>query len=216
MKNSRRISLIILLLALAFLLAFLFRAFLLENFVRPVALVFWLIYQVFLSFDQRLIWGLLIFAAVVSAYIRLSLRGLAESQPVPDSDSQFTLDTIDYWRTFLLSGANEAYSTELLKQKLVRMLATIYTSRTPETPQWEIYEALEKRQIPLPEHIYTFLFPLNPSAGRPSFQQILRILRSLPGKFLHRWSGRARTEYYQMIEEVLKFMESSLEIKHDN
>ena len=92
----------------------------------------------------------------------------------------------------------------------------MYTSRQPETPHWEVYEALRLRQIPLPENIYAFLFPDKPLGGRPSFRQVLHTIRSAPKKWARRWTDRDVAAYYRSIEEVVNFMESSMEITHDD
>ena len=214
MKNSRRISLIILLLALAFLLVFLFRAFLLENFVRPVALVFWLLWQVLQSFDQRVVWSMLIFVALIYVVIRLNVQGLANTRPAPEPDFQLTLANIAYWRSFILMAASEKLQINTLKQSLVKMLVAMYTSSQPDTPLWEVADALRLRQIPLPDNIYAFLFPPEPLPGRPSFRQLLQALWRLPAVWANRLSGRSTADYYRSLDEVLAFMESSLEIKH--
>jgi hypothetical protein len=216
MKHPRRSVLILLLLALGLLLAFLFRSFLLENLVRPVALVLWLIWRVLLSFNQRVVWSLLIFAALFYVSIRFSQHGLADSKPAPAPDSHLTLANIEYWRTFVSLTASEKARVNVLKQNLVEMLVSMYVPSQPKTPYWEVSEALRQRQIPLPENVYTFLFPPGPPAGRPTFQQVLQNLWRLPARWSRQWSGRAEAEYYRSIDEVLKFMETSLEIEHDH
>jgi hypothetical protein len=214
MKNSRRAVLIILLVCLLLPLAYLFRDFLLENLVRPVALVLWLVWQVLLSFDQRVIWSVLIFAALMVGILRLALQGLSDIKPAPAPDSHLTLANIEYWRTFILMTADEQAQVNIMKQNLLEILTALYTSRNPETPHWEVVEALKQRQIPLPDAIYAFLFPPRPLAGRPSFKQMLQSLQRLPARWARQSSGRAAAEYYQSIDEVLTFMESSLEINH--
>ena len=216
MKNPRRTTLILLLLGIILLLAFVFRLFLLENFIKPVALVFWLVWRVLQSFDQGVVWSLLILAAVFYLIIRLAGLELADPKPVLVLDANLTLANIGFWRTFILMTADEKARVNILKQNLVEMLVAMYTSRQPDTPVWEVTEALRQRQIPLPEHIHTFLFPPLPPTGRPSFRQVLQTLRGLPARWSRQLSGRALAEYYRSIDEVLNFMESSLEINHDD
>jgi hypothetical protein len=216
MKNPGRRVLILALVGLLLLLAFLFRAFLLENLVRPLALVLWMIWQFFLSFDQRVIWSLLIFAVLIYLSIRLSRQALADNKPALAPDAHLTLANIEYWRTFILLTADEKAQINILKQNLVEMLVAMYTARQPDTPLWEVTEALRQRQIPLPDNIYTFLFPSRPVTGRLSSRQVLQNLRRLPARWFRPWSGRAVAEYYRSIDEVLTFMEASLEITNDN
>jgi len=216
MKITRRTTLFLLLLGFFLLLVFLFRLFLLENFVKPVALVFWLVWRVLLSFNQRLIWSLLLIAVVIYVVLRLARQGMSDTKLPLAPDSQLTLANIEYWRSFIMFTANNKFHVNILRQSLVKMLVAMYTSRQPDTPLWEVAEALQQRQIPLPDHIYTFLFPPAPLTGRSSFWQVLQTLRRLPAHWVYQWSGRAEAGYYRSLDEVLTFMESSLEIIHDD
>ena len=215
MKITKRTSLVIILLGLVLLLGILFRSFILDNFVRPVALVFWLFWRIVLSVDQKIYWYLLILSALVYALFQLA-EELAGIKLTPPPNSFLILDNINYWRTFIQLTGDEIKKPNILKRSLIEMLVTMYTSRQPEARQWEVEEALLQRQIPLPEHVYAFLFKAEPSGGRRSFQQILQTIWSTPGKWVRRWTGRDAAKYYQAIEEVLTFMESSMEIKHDD
>ncbi len=214
MKNPLRTILIILLAGLLLLLAFLFRAFLLENFVRPVALVLWLLWRVLLSIDQRVVWSVLIFAALIFGLIRLAQSGLVEGKPAPVPDAYLTLANIEYWRTFILLTADEQAQVNILKQNLVEILTVMINTNQPDQPHWEVIEGLKKRQIPLPGDVHAFLFPPRPLAHRPSFRQALQNLARLPARWAARRSRRRPAEYYRSIDEVLTFMESSLEIPH--
>jgi hypothetical protein len=214
MKENGRTILIFLLLGFALLLIYLFPLFFLDNFVRPVALVFWLFWQVLLSIDQRIYWSLLIFLASLYAFLHLIL-GRAYIRPAPPPDSNLTQESIDYWRTFIRLSTRDRASVKILKQNLVEMLVTMYTSRQPETPHWEVSEALQERQIPLPEPIYNFLFPSQPLRGRLSFREVLQTTRLAPMKWVRWWKGRDTAGYYRSIDEVLTFLESSMEITHD-
>ncbi|HVM72186.1 MAG TPA: hypothetical protein VMT91_10520, partial [Anaerolineales bacterium] len=81
MKKPRRTFVVVLSVGLALLLAYTFRVFLLENVVRPVALIFWLFWRVLQSIDQRVFWSVLLFSALIYAFIRLSGQALSEMQP---------------------------------------------------------------------------------------------------------------------------------------
>jgi hypothetical protein len=216
MKGTGRTVLIILLLWLFLLAALFFRAFLLDNFVRPVALVFWMVWRILLSVNQEIYWGLLIAVALVYAFLRLVRKGLADTNSEISYGSYLTEAAIDFWRTFILITNNEQAHINFLKQNLVEMLVRMYTASQPETPYWQVYEGLQSRQIPLPEHIYSFLFPPNPMSHRSALEKFLYTLRRLPAQWARQRTGRAAAEYYQSLDEVLTFFESSLEINHDN
>ncbi len=215
MKLSQRTGLVVLLVGLCLLLGILFRSFLLDNFVRPVALVFWLFWQVVLSVDQRIYWGLLIVSALVYAFFQLA-KELTEIKLLPPPASNSTMDNINYWRVLLRLSGDKVEKADPMKGSLREMLAAMYTSRRPETPHWKVDEELQKRQIPLPDHIYRFLYPVEPPGGKPTLSQALQSIRDVPEKWARRWTGRDVTEYYQSIEAVLTFIEFSMEKKHDD
>ncbi len=73
MTFSRRAALVFLLLGSALLLGFFFRSFLLDNFIRPVALVFLLLLRTVQSVDQQVYWYLLIASAVLLGRSRLAI-----------------------------------------------------------------------------------------------------------------------------------------------
>ena len=205
----------IIILGLSLLLGILFHAFILDNIVRPVALVLWVFRRILLSVNQKIYWGLLIFAGLVVAFFRLTKSFPDEELPLLPA-SNATLKEIDSWRTSIWLTGNEIEKFNILKQNLGWTLASLYASNQPGKAQWEIYEAMQQHQIPLPIYIYDFLFPGKPSGGKRSVRQILQIIRRTPGKWARRWSGRDLAEYYRSIEAVLTFMESLKEIKHDD
>ena len=215
MKFSNRLSLLVLLLGLALFLGILFRSYLLDYFVAPVAVVLLVLWRIVLSVHQAIYWGILIFAVVSYVFLRLLQRPVAHEQ-VSQPASNVTLDNINYWRTLILYSHSEIEKPNALKHDLGRILARVYASKQPEATQFEIYDALKLRQIPLPEHIYAFVFPAEPSPSGRSFRQILQTLRQAPGKWARRWMGRDVADYDQAIQDVLAFIESSLEMNHDD
>ncbi len=215
MKITRRAFLIIILLGLSLLLGILFHSFILNDVIKPVALVFWVFRRILLSVNQNIYWGLLIFSALTVAFIRLT-KSLPDEELPPSPDSNATLRVIDSWRTSIWQAGNEIEKFNILKQNLGWTLASLYASNQPGKAKWEIYDALKRQQISLPIPIYDFLFPGEPSGSKRSFRQILRIIRRTPGKWVRRWTGRDLAEYYRSIETVLTFMESLKETKDDD
>jgi hypothetical protein len=215
--TTRRISpiIIILLLGLVLLSGVLFHSFILEILVRPLALVVWLSWRVLLSIDQKVYWALLIFLALFYALICLVPGPVASERSVPTEPS-ITLDGVHGWHMSICFPAGGVENPTLLRHALEKMLVTMYTSKQSELPYWQVHEALKQRQIPLPEPVYAFLFPAEPPPGRQSFKRILQAIWHAPGKLARRWAGRDVTEFYQSIEQVLNFMESSLEINRDD
>jgi hypothetical protein len=176
----------------------------------------WLFWRIVRSVDQTLYWGLLIFSAVIYAFIRFARRTQASAafEQIQPSDLGVTLERVKYWRTSIHLTRDEIEKFNFLKRNLRTMLVTVYASQQPGMAPFEIHAALKQRQIPLPEHIYAFLFPAESSGSRRSFKQVLQTIRDIPRKRVRQWTGRDVAEYYQSIEEVISLMESALETKH--
>ena len=206
---------IIILLGLSLLLGILFHSFILDNIIKPVALVFWVFRRILLSVDQKIYWGLLIFSAMAVVFFRLT-RSFSTEESSPPPGSNATLMEIDSWRTSIYLTGEEIEKFNTLKQELGWTLVSLYALHQPGKAQWEIYEAIKQQQIPLPLPIYDFLFPGEPSGGKRSFRQILQIIWGAPGKWARRSTGRDLAEYYQSIESVITYIESLKETKHDD
>ncbi len=215
MKNRRRISLILLILGLLLCLGILFRTFLFENFIQPVTLMIWVLLRVLSAVDQNIYWGGLLFAGLIFLLLRLG-RTPSVNEPEPPSDTFSALENIRYWRTAIVVTRSEITEVNVLKRYLGKMLATAYSVNEPGRPNLEIYNALKLRQIPLPEPVYAFLFPGALPAPGGSFRQFLQNIRQAPQRLARQWSGRDLEDYYRSIEEVLAYIESTLEVKNDD
>jgi hypothetical protein len=79
-----------------------------------------------------------------------------------------------------------------------------------------LYDALERGEIPLPEHIHAFLFPDKQKKSVRSLNKLIQSIRAAPRKWMRRWTGQDTAECYRMIDEVLCFMEESMEMKDDD
>jgi len=216
MKLSPRTSLVILLFGLALFLGILFRAFILDNFVTPVALVIWAFWRLLLSVDQAVYWGVLIAAAGVYTFTRLFffVRGPITVEPTSPSDTNTTLQHVNYWRTLIYLTQDETDKYNSLRRDLSRMLVDLYASQQREAAHFKVYEALQQRQIPLPEDIHAFLFPIEPAGPTRSVKRILSNLKQMARRRFRHWTGRDVAEYHQSIEDVIRFIESALETQH--
>ncbi len=218
MTVSRRALLIGLLAGLLLLLGLLFSRFVLDNVITPVALVFWVVWRLIRSVDQALYWNLLFFAAVGYAILFFVRR--TESPPdyerLQPSEPDFLRERIKYWRTSIELTREQPDKLNLLKRNLGEMLASMYAAKQTEIAPYEFYAALQRGQIPLPDHIHAFLFPEESRGAGRSFRKMLHALLQIPGKQVRRWTGQEVTEYYHSIEEVIQFMETTMETRHDD
>ncbi len=215
MKISRRVIIAFLLAALLIPAGWLFWPFVLNDILKPIALVAWLLLRIFvLSIDQHVFWAAIIFAGLFFLY-----RLLSKSQmPLPAEEfleSNETVNTIRSWRSRFFLNNNNIGDDKFLKRDLASLLSSLYASRHHSSTNYEIYDALEKGQIPLPEQIHSFLFPERPREPEQPLKRLLQSIRRAPRKWKRRWTGQETAETYRMIDEVLKYMETSLESKND-
>lgn len=111
--------------------------------------------------------------------------------------------------------SDEIDQDNFLKRSLGDMLAGLYAVKQPGTASFVIHAALKRQQLPLPEQIYGFLFPTERSGPVGFLKQVLLNIRQTPGKWICRWTRRDVAEYHRSIDEVITFMETSMEIRHD-
>ena len=205
-------------LGLFLLVGFSFPSFIQDNFITPIAFVLLLCWRILRSVDEQVYWIALIFAVVIYCLIRLYRWAQVEDtfEQTQSPDSNAALKQISYWRTSIRLSGFKIDPSNWLERNLAKMLAALYASKQLHVTPYEVYSALERRQMPLPEPVYTFLFPAQSSGAKRSIKQILRNLRDIPRKQIRRWTGREKAEYYQLLDQVLKFMESVMENEHDD
>jgi hypothetical protein len=215
MNISRRQMVVVVLFIFILLLAGLFFwPSILSNVIRPIATVAWLLLRIFiLSIDQKYFWGAGIFVVLIFLYRMLPQEsGSISTYDFPDTNE--TIETIRYWRSlFTLTDVN-AQDKNLLKRELVRLVVSLYASKQRTLPSFLFYEALQRGEISLPDHIHTFLFPDEPNKSKQSIKELLQSLREFPRNWIRRRNGQEIAEFYQMIEETVSFVETSLEIEN--
>jgi hypothetical protein len=126
------------------------------------------------------------------------------------------LESVGLWRGFIIISTDEIDKDNPLKRELAQLLVSMYVSKQRGATSYEVSAALRQRQIPLPEPIYAFLFAEELPRPKRFFAQALRSIRLAPRRWVRKWSGRDVKEYYQNIQAVLTFMETSLEMKNDD
>jgi hypothetical protein len=224
MPKNKRTVLLTLIAVILLLLGLIFRQFVMDDIIMPVALVFWLLLRIFvLSIDQSIYWGVAILLAVVYVFYRV-FQGQSGEQLVDMPDPNPILNNLEIWQTSIMLTSHQGGEKNFLKQKIASLLVSMYLSLHPNSANYQIYDALRQGQIPLPESVQAFLFKQELEEPRPSLFKdpvaaIVSFFRSIH-RGVQNWNrqrtGRDRTEYYQAIEEVLEFMENSLEMKDDD
>jgi hypothetical protein len=215
MNLSRRIVVAVLATVIVLFSGMLFWPFILNDLIRPTALVIWLLLRILvLSIDQQYFWGALVFVALI-LLLRLLPRGEEDAAQTDFPEKNAMLKNIEYWHALFTFNGVDVREERNLKRELIHLLTSLYESRQPASTQFLVYESLQKGEIPLPERIHAFLFA---EESRPSGWSIKKYFLSISEsirQLIRHWTGQQESEHRQMIDEVLRFMEKSLEIKND-
>ena len=215
MNLSRRVVLSLLVAAIVLFLGMLFWPFIVNNIVRPAALVVWLLLRILvLSIHQKYFWYAVIFAAFIVLF-RLFPREQSEIQSNVRPENG-TMITIGYWRGLLTYSGHNVREDTTLQRELTHLLTSLYASKQSTANNWGLQDALQGGRIPLPRNIHTILFSQEPPRSGGPLKTFFQSLRETPRRWIRQWTGQEKTAYYQMIDEVLKFMETSLELNHDD
>jgi hypothetical protein len=216
MKISRRVAIACLVGAILLWTGLLFWPFLLNNVIKPTALVSWLLLRILvLSIDQHYYWYALILVVAIFLF-----RVLSYSQETvrPDvyQEANTTLDNIEYWHVRFSGDSHNGWDEKILKRDLLHLLLALYALDQNTSNNFELYQAVQQGGIPLPEHIHAFLFPQEPRESDSFIIRFLESIQETPRNWIHRWTGQARAEQFQRITEILSFIETSLEITNDD
>jgi hypothetical protein len=219
MRIPPRISLLLLLLGLLLCLSILFRSYLFEYLVQPVAILFMYLWRVIQSVHQGVYWGILLFFALIYASYQVFFHRLqrpAVREEARPSGANATLENIRYWRTMISVTQDEVEQANILKRELREMLASMLAFKQPGCSTAEMYKALRLHQVLLPENIYAFLFPEESALPRRSFKRALQAIWDAPRRWIGKRNDRKVAEYHRSIEQVIAYMESCMEIENDS
>ena len=216
MNISKRIAISILCTLIILFLAMLFWPFVLNEIITPISLVIWLLLRMFvLSIGQQYYWGAIILVVLIFL-VRILPQSQNTIQPIDYLDSNATIRTISYWRSIFTLADKAIRDEKTLKRELVRLLLSLYATKQRKSADFGLYEALQQGEIPLPERIHSFLFPIEPQKSKRTIKTLMLSFRDNFQKKVKLWNGKETDDYYSMIDEVLSFMETSLEMKNDD
>jgi hypothetical protein len=216
MKISRRMIGLILFTSIILLAGMLFWPFILNQIIEPISLATWLLLRIFvLSIDQKYYWGAIIFVMVIFLF-RLLPQNQTDIQVDDFPESNAAIKNIEYWRLLVTRTGQGIQNEETLKRELIRLLLSFYATKQRTSSNFLLYEALQNGELPLPEHIHTFLFPDKPQKSKWSLNKLIQSVRDNSQNWIRRWTGRETAEHYRMIDEILCFMESPMEMKNDD
>ncbi len=199
----------------------LFWPFILNEIITPTSLAAWVLLRIFvLSVDQKHYWVAIIFITSIFLYLRLLPPSHPTIQSEDSQHSNATMITLDYWRSVFNLIDQHVQDDDMLKKGLTRLLLSHYATKQHTLADFRLYDALQRGKIPLPEQIHAFLFAEEPQPEGRSFiiniRKLVQSIRNTPRKWIRQWTGQETAERYRMVDDILCFMETSLEMKHDS
>lgn len=219
---NRRQSLLIALIVLAIvaLACVVFWPFIAAEIIAPIALLAWLLLRIFvLSIDQQTYWYGMVFVVLVSLF-RLWPRDFAERPFERHAGGNVALRDLGRWRSYFELTDHDLQNLRNLRWELVRLLLTLYATKQHAEADLRLHEALQRREIALPETIHAFLFPADVPAKPRSYLQRVRDFWLAPLIWVRRRAllRQQRAECLLRIDEILGFLEQSLEMNdgHDD
>jgi len=217
MSRSRRLVIVVFFLLMILFVGLLFWPFILNEIIMPTSLVVWTLLRVFvLSIDQKYYWVAIILITSFFLYRRLPLSPQPAVQSEDAQHSNATIKTINHWRSLFNPMDQHVQVNKILKKNLARLLLSFYATKQHTSADFRLYDALQQGQIPLPERIHAFLFSEEPQPAGRSFKKLVQSIGNIPRTWIRRWTGQETAEHYRMVDEILCFMETSLEMKNDD
>jgi hypothetical protein len=216
LNRSKRVVLFLLIAAIGLFLGLLFWPFLLNNIIRPTVLVVWLLLRILvLSIHQKYIWYVAVFLSFILLF-RFLPQEQAEVQPFSSRERNTVLINIGSWRNLFVYKGQNTREEETLKQELTYLLTSLHASNQSASNNSGMRDALQKGEIPLPGNIHAFLFSQELPASGGLLRRFFQSIRKTPRQWMRQWTGQEKAEHFQMIDEVLILMETSLEITNDD
>ncbi len=217
MSTSRRLVIVVFSLLVILFVGLLFWPFILNDIITPISQVIWILLRLFvLSIGQQYYWAAIIVVASLFLYRRLAPPPHSFIQPEDSKDPNATMRNIDRWRSLFTLIDQHIQEDQILKKNLAHLLLSLYATKQHIPADFRLYDALQQGEIPIPEQIHAVLFPEDPQQVKHSFTKLAQSIRNIPRKWIRHWTGQETAEDYRMLDEILCFMETSLEMKNDD
>lgn len=224
MRKRSRYLLFAFFICLLLLLALLFPQFALDGILLPAATALWLFLRIFvLSIHQQVFWWGVILLSVIAAFHGLYPRSAADFR-LPGLDWNPARDRVSAWRDSLMLNLRVSVDKDSFRRDLMWLFTSLYSSRQQGKAKYQIREEILEHRVPIPESIHAFLFFSPRPAPKRSFvkhpverltmmtESFLRAFQ----KWVRRRTGLEAAESVRAIDDVLTFMEKSLEMRQEN
>jgi hypothetical protein len=189
-----------------------FRSFLMNNIIEPIALLFWAVWRIISSVDQNFYWIALIVICTI-----LVIRLIPSEKEGPPSRSYIYTykppNRVEYWQTIIGEANLGNHKSEYLRNRIKELTMTVI-SQVEQPVTTEVDEIVAAGIPSLPPEARQYLFPLNGKDGTFSIKDQLNRTIGKPG-WLRRWRRKYLHQNNAMLDEVLTWMETELEIDNE-
>ena len=217
-NNHQRLAIGLVGLVTLAVLSVLFWPFIAAEIIAPIALLAWLLLRIFvLSIGQQTYWYAAAFVLLLSLF-RLWPRSPGNPSFEKHAGGNVAIKTFERWRSMFLLTDHDLHSLRNLRWELVRLLLSLYATKQHSEADLKLHEALQRREIDLPDSIHAFLFAGETPAKPRSFLRRMLDFWLFPLKWArHRaLQQQERAECHRRIDDVLCFLEKSLEMNDDD
>ena len=189
-----------------------FRSFLMDYIVEPIAYLFWAVWRIISSVDQNFYWIALIVICTILVIRRIPSE--KDNSPSPAYIYKYKPpNRVEYWRTLIDESIRGKNKNEYLRYKIEELTMTIITQvERPATTGAD--EFMKTEILPLSPTARQYLFPSNGEDRVSSLKNWLSNDVVIP-----RWLRRGRRKHIQqynaILDEILKWMETELEISNE-
>jgi len=189
-------------------LGLVFRSFVMENLVRPIALVVWAAWRILASVDQQFYWGLVILMCLLLGW-RMIPADAPETQEEPKAREPQTRIGYEAWLSMLTSIEKGSPALETLRHRLKRLLVSVVIQTERMTAD-EAEEMIRAECLPLSRKALAFVFPERDSLGT-RFQELRLCCALLLANLYKRRGPKMPAIILGPIDEILNLMEDHME-----
>jgi len=189
-----------------------FRLFLMAYIVEPISLLFWAIWRVASSVNQNTYWIILI-ALCIIFMIRMVPFEENQSSKLSYTYSYKPPTRVDHWRTIIKDSVLGKNEDEKLRKYLKEILITAI-SQAEGISAMEAEKNIENGMTSLSPSSHQYLFSTN-MKGKFFQKNTLNTIYFLP-RWLRRWGRKFIHQNNSVIDEILDYTETELEINDEN
>ena len=212
MEKFKKTILPFLMLALLVGLFISFRSFLMDYIIQPIALLLWAVWRIISSVDQNIYWiALIVFCTTL--VIRLIPSEKDNSPSLAYSHTYKPPNRVEYWQTLIDESILGKNKSEYLRNRIKELSMTVI-SQVEQTAEMDADKMIATGIPSLPPAARQYLFPPNGKDGISSIKDQLDNNVFVP-RCLRRWQRRYIQQNTAMLDEILTWMETELEISNE-